>query len=223
MNSLKDHVNSMFSKYKENKQIKELKDEVLSNLEAKVDDLTASGMEYNEAINKAKESINNIDYLIEGNREVYINKYTLEYMQIVLLYSIVAWIITIPGRIVGVGSMINTVLFICSITIGLSYMVLNKKGDSEYFQYKSFMNIESAYKARKIAWIVWFLFIVVSILCITVIQFGSNIWFSRPIRITGPYQFAVITIMYLIPFVTIAIPLIFNVSPKLIFKYEVGE
>lgn len=69
MNSLKNHVDSIFSKYKENEQIKELKYEVLSNLEAKVDVLTGSGMELSQAINKAKESINSIDYLIDGNRQ----------------------------------------------------------------------------------------------------------------------------------------------------------
>lgn len=223
MNSLKNHVDSMFSKYKENKQVKELKYEVLSNLEAKVDDLTANGMKYSEAINKAKESINSIDYLIDGNRKVHINKYKLEYIQIVLLYSIIAWIITIPVSVIGIGIILNIVFFICSVTIGIKYLQLNTKGESEYFQCKSFINIQFAFKVRKIAWIIWFLFIVVSTLFTTAIQFGSNIWFSRPVSITGPYQFAVVAISYLLPFISIIMPLIFNVAPKLILRYEVGE
>lgn len=63
-----------------------MKYEVLSNLEAKLQDLTDSGMEYSKAVNKAIASIDNIDYLIDGNRQVYVNKYKLEYIQIILLY-----------------------------------------------------------------------------------------------------------------------------------------
>ncbi|MBU3098896.1 MULTISPECIES: permease prefix domain 1-containing protein [Clostridium] len=223
MNSLKNHVDSIFSKYKSSKQINELKYEVLSNLEAKVDDLTANGMDNSEAIKKAKGSINSIDYLIDGNKKVFINEYNLEYIQIALLYSIIAWIITIPGLIIRVGFILNIFLFICSIAIGIKYFLLNSKKESEYRKCKSFINIQSAFKAKKIAWIMWLLFIVVYTLFTTAIQFGSNIWFSRPISITGPYQFAKLAIGYGIPLISIIIPLIFNLAPKLILKYEVGE
>lgn len=223
MNVLKNHVDSMFSKYKENKNIKELKSEVLSNLQAKVDDLTANGMKRSEAINKAKESITSIDYLIDGNIEVYINKYKLEYIQIVLLYFIIAWIITIPIKISGAGVILNIELLICSIIMGIWYLILNVKEKTEYFQCKSFINIQFALKIRKIAWTIWVLFIIASTLYTTAIRFGSNIWFSRPINITGPYQFAVTAIGYLLPLISILIPLIFNVAPKLISRYEVGE
>ena len=163
MNSLKNHVDSIFSKYKENEQIKELKYEVLSNLEAKVDDLTGSGMELSQAINKAKESISSIDYLIDGNRQVYVNKYKREYIQIVLLYSIIAWILTIPVKIMGRGLMLDSIFFICSIIIGIWYFILTTKKEPEYFQSKSFINIQYAYKLKKMAWIIWILYILVSI------------------------------------------------------------
>jgi len=223
MNSLKNHVNSIFSNYKSSKQINELKYEVLSNLEAKVDDLTANGMDLSEAIKKAKGSISSIDYLIDGNRKVFINKYNLEYIQIVLLYLIIAWIITIPVVIIGVGFILNIFIFICSIAIGIKYLLLNSKKQSEYIQCKSFINIQSAFKVKKVSWIMWLLFIVVYTLFTTAIQFGSNIWFSRPVIITGPYQFVEIAIRYGIPLISIIIPLIFNSAPKLILKYEVGE
>ena len=223
MDSLKNHVDSMFSRYKGNKKMDELKYEILSNLEAKVDDLIASGVERSEAINRAKESINSIDYLIDGNKQIYVNKYKLEYIQIVLLYSIIAWILTIPVKIVGIGIILNIILFICSTIIGIRYLLLNRKGDSEYFQCKSTINIQLTFKVRKIVWIIWLLFIVASTLYTTAIQFGSNIWFSRRVIITGPYQFAVVAISYALPLISIIIPLIINVAPKLILKYEVGE
>jgi hypothetical protein len=223
MNSLKSHVDAMFSKYKESKQIKELRYEVLSNLEAKVQDLTGSGMEYNEAVNKAIASIDSIDHLIDGNRQVYANKYKLEYIQIILLYSIIAWILTMPLRIIGLGIVWNMIFFIISITIGIWYFTLSTKRDSEYFQLKSFISVEAAFKMRKSAWIIWSLYIIISTLFSTALYFGSNIWFSRPVIITGPYQFAVVAIRFLLPLITMIIPLIFNVAPRLILKYEVGE
>jgi hypothetical protein len=223
MDSLKNHVDNMFSKYKGNKKIDELKYEVLSNLEAKVDDLTGNGMERSQAINEAKQGMSSIDYLIDENRQVYVNRYKLEYTQIALLYSIIAWILTIPIRIVSRGIIWDLVLFISSIIIGIRYFKLRAKKDNGYFQYKSFINIRLAHKSGKIAWIIWLVYIVVASLYTTAIRFGSNIWFSRPVSITGPYQFAEIAIVYLIPFITIILPLLFNVAPKLILKYEVGE
>jgi hypothetical protein len=223
MNSLKSHVDAMFSKYKESKQIKELRYEVLSNLEARVQDLTGSGMEYNEAVNKAIASIDSIDHLIDGNRQVYANKYKLEYIQIILLYSIIAWVLTMPLRIIGLGIVWNMIFFIISIVIGIWYFTLNKKGDSKYFQLKSFISVEAAFKMRKSAWIIWSLYIIISTLFSTALYFGSNIWFSRPVIITGPYEFVGVAIRFLLPLITMIIPLIFNVAPRLILKYEVGE
>jgi hypothetical protein len=153
----------------------ELKYEVLSNLEAKVDDLTANGMKRIEGINRAKESISSIDYIIDGNRQVYVNKYKLEYIQIVLLYFIIAWILTIPVKIIGIGIILNMILFICSITIGIRYLLLNRKTDSGYFQCMSTIDIQLAYKVGKIAWLIWILFIVVSTFYTSAIQFGNRV------------------------------------------------
>jgi len=222
MDVLRNHVENMFRSYKENKQIRELKNEILSNLEAKAADLAANGMEYNDAVNKAKDSITSIDHLIDVNIRVYINKYKLEYLQIVLLYSIIAWIVTIPLKIIGAGILINLLFFILSFIIGIFYFQLCRKEKVEYFSIESFLNIQRAYKIRKIAWILWLLFIVSSILLTTAVQFGSNIWFSRPVNISGPYQFAVMVLRYMLPFISIIFPLIINAAPKLILRYEVA-
>lgn len=223
MDDLKKYVDNMFSKYKETNQIKELKYEVLSNLKAKLDDLLDSGMEYNEALQKSKDSISNIDNLIDYNVEIYINKYKLEYMQIVLLYLIIAWIITIPIKIIGAGTILNGFFFVFSTIVGIAYVLLNRKIKGCYCERKAFINLHSICKLRRIVWILWSIFIVVCTLFTTAIQFGSNIWFFNAINISGPYNFALIAIRYMLPFMSIIIPLIFNIAPKLILKYEVGE
>jgi hypothetical protein len=49
----------------------------------------------------------------------------------------------------------------------------------------------------------------------------SNLWFSRPITISGPYQFAVLAVRYCTPLLTVFIPLLVSKCYKLIDKYEV--
>lgn len=223
MDDLEKYVDNMFNKYEETNQIKELRYEVLSNLKAKIDDLTDNGMEYSKALNKAKDSISNIDHLIEHNVEIYVNRYKLEYMQIVLLYLIIGWIITIPIRIIVTGTMLNTAFFIFSSIVGIAYILSNKKIKNYYYDKKDFINLHSVCKLRKISWILWSIFVIVCTLFTTAIQFGSNIWFLSAINISGPYNLALILIRYALPFISIIIPLIFNIAPKLILKYEVGE
>lgn len=70
MNRLKEHVDRLFSGYKESSQIRELKDEILSNLEAKVADLTSNGMEYHQAVSITVEQFNQIDGLIDDHKKV---------------------------------------------------------------------------------------------------------------------------------------------------------
>lgn len=223
MNTLKNHVDKLFAGYKENKQIRDLKDEVLSNLEAKVDDLVSKGMDYSEAVKRAAGCINTIDYLIEDNKKVYINQLKTEYLQIGLLYLLIAWIVTIPLKIIGMGIMLNSVLLAAAAVTGIFFLALNFKKEKRYLQETSVLNFKSAKRYKRLSWLICALFIAFSILRTTAIYFGSNIWFSRPVKIDGPYQLAEIGIRYMLPFIAILIPLLFSAYLKLIQKYEVGE
>ena len=223
MSELEKYINGLFSKYGNAKDIKELKAEVLSNLEAKVKDLTDAGMEYDEALKAEKESITDVDCLIEGNRKIYINKYKLEYLQVGLLYLLVAWIITIPVAVVVQGWIYNNFLFIVCAAAGVGYFIFYNKKNQADFDNVAVVNLNSAIRQKNMAWVLWGLFITASMLYVTAIQFGSNIWFSRPVVIDGPYQFAEIAIRYFSPFITLLIPLLASLSPKLICKYEAGE
>jgi len=222
MNTLKSYVDDLFTGYKENKQIRELKDEILSNLEAKVADLISNGMEYNQAVIKATENIDSVDYLIEDVKKVYINRLRIELLQVGLLYSLIAWIITIPLKIVGIGVLLNSNLLLIVAVLGILFIVLNSKQEKRYLHKTSVLDIKSAMRNKKISWLICGLYITLSTLGTTAIYFGSNIWFSRPIRIDGPYQFAVLGIRYALPFISIMIPLLFSAYLGLLQKYEVG-
>ena len=223
MNKLNSHVDYLFRKYSKTTKIMELKLEVLSNLEAKVEDLTANGVNYDDALEMAKASLMNIDNLIDENTEIYINKYLLEFYQIILVYSLIAWILTTPLRIIGTGFFLNFILFFSCIIIGIRYILALQKKKSDDFQLTAFVNIQSAKRTRKIAWILWLTFALISTISVTAIQFGSNLWFSRAVNIDGPYQFALIVLKYVLPLFSILIPLALNSVPVLLSKYQAGE
>jgi hypothetical protein len=219
MEILREYVDSLFCKYKEDRQIRDLKYEIFTNLEAKVKDLTDNGLSHDEAIVMEKESITSIDYLIDGNKDIYINKFKLECLQINLLYFLVIWIVTIPISIIGRGRILNVLLLVLSIILGVIYIESSKEKNKEVLS----VNIKSAYRIRKIAWVLWSGVFIASSIYVTVLTFGSNIWFSRSVKIAGPYEFASITINYCYPVLLIVVPLFLNSVPQLILKYEVGD
>lgn len=220
MEALQQYVDSLFRKYKGSHQIEELKLEVLSNLEAKVADLTSQGVSLDEAIHRAKSNLTSIDHLIEDEHQVYRNQFLLEYIQIALLYSLIAWIVTLPFMFMGVDPLLNTALIIITIVLGISYLLMYMKRRSPMMQKLSIMNLRAAMKLRKIGWIIWTIYIMVTMAYTTAMHFGSNIWFGRAVRIDGPYQFAMNSIPYLIPLLSIAIPLLLHAAPQLILKYK---
>ncbi|MCJ8010081.1 permease prefix domain 1-containing protein [Lederbergia wuyishanensis] len=222
MNELKVYVDHLFRKYKNHRDIDELKEEILGNLEAKVSHLIAEGKDEKSAIEKAKNSITNVDDLIDINISIKINQFWFKAYQIAFLYVIVAWIITIPFTIVGIGTLMNMTLFFVILVLLVVYIILGKtlkRNNDKIGQ----LNIVSFIKSKKVIWLLWALFIIVTWGCITAILFGSNIWFARPIHIDGPYQFGVLVARYALPFISIIIPLVITAWEKLITQYEVGK
>lgn len=213
------HVDFLFRKYPINKHIKELKEEILGNLESKKADLIAEGLDEDTAVTQAKQSITTIDYLIDGNRRIYINQYMVELLQWVLIYLLVSWIITIPLQIGIEGNTLSFFLFCIAIIVGVIYLTRSKNDLSA----TKYVNTASFAKWKKYVWIIWGLFFLAATLYTTALNFGSNMWFSRPIYINGPYQFAIVAIKFILPIVTIQIPLLVNKAFKLLDKYEVSD
>ncbi|AWX58153.1 hypothetical protein AB432_025295 [Brevibacillus brevis] len=223
MESLKHYVDQLFQKYRGSKQIEELKWEVLSNLEAKVADLVGDGLSLDEAVKKAKANLPSIDSIVGEHRKVYIRPLLQELLQLGLLYGLMAWIVTMPLRIWGMGIFLNYSLFAISILIGIVYLILlgiNRPGSSHHL---TSMNVRSAFMLRKTGWMLWALYIVGTLVFTTALHFGSNLWFSRPVNLSGPYQFANVAVSYTLPFLSILIPLWLHAIPRFILKYDAGE
>ncbi|WP_429841416.1 permease prefix domain 1-containing protein [Brevibacillus sp. FIR094] len=223
MESLQHYVDQLFQKYRGSKQIEELKWEVLSNLEAKVADLVADGLSLDEAVKKAKANLPSIDSIVGERRNVYILPLLQEWLQLGLLYTLIAWIVTMPLRIWGMGIFLNYGLFASCILIGIVYLILLGINRPASSQNLTSMNVRSAFLLRKTGWILWALYMVGKIGFTTALYFGSNLWFSTPVNLTGPYQFATIAVAYALPFLSILIPLWLHAIPRLILKYDAGE
>lgn len=225
MSELSRYVDKLFFGYAINRRIKELKAEILSNLEAKKADLLSSGMEETEAIRNTEESITSIDFLIDGNRQVYINQMKLELVQWSLIILLVGWILTIPLLMFRLGLPANGILFISVLVAGFYYLGLyRKQSDTEDYMSKTeFINFLQCKKREKWTWILWVVFATVSLLANTALYFGSNFWFSHKISIDGPYALASLLIAYFVPMLTVIIPVIFSIPARLIAKYEVRD
>ncbi len=68
MDELRDYVEKLFSDRKETSETADLKEEILSNMIAKKNDLVSQGMSEDEAIRKAKESLPSLEGLLEEKR-----------------------------------------------------------------------------------------------------------------------------------------------------------
>lgn len=221
MNELREYVNSLFSHYKETKQIKELKEEIFGNLQARRVDLISAGLSEADAIKQVKQSITSIDGLIDGNKEFYSYQLWREWIQWILIYLISACIISIPMLMVHIGTPVSALLFLTAIMTGILYICYGRKEERRHLNKKSYVNLKYLDKIRKIIWIFWIAFTLVYSAATTALYFGSNIWFARRVSINGPYELAVIIILYAVPFFTIILPLAVNKIPCLVLKYEV--
>jgi hypothetical protein len=225
MSELSRYVDELFSRHKKSRQTEDLKAEILGNLEAKKADLVSSGLNESDAIQKAKESITSIDFLIDGNKRVYYNQMKLEFVQWSLIILLIGWILTIPLIVFRMGLPANWIMFLGAVAVGLYYLVLRKRQvhDEKFITETGFINTIQYKKIKRIVWILWSIFAVISLLATTALNFGSNLWFSRRIRIDGPYALAVLLIAYFVPMLTVIIPIITSIPVRLISKYEVGE
>lgn len=224
MSELSRYVDELFSKYAKSDRNQELKAEILSNLEAKKADLLSSGIGELEAIQKTKESITNIDFLMDGSRHVYIHQLKFELAQWILIILLVGWILTIPLLIFRLGLPANGIFFIAVLVAGFYYFGLchEKSHSEDYINKTGFINLQQCRKMKKLVWILWAIFAVISLLSNSALYFGSNLWFSRKVSIDGPYALASLLIAYFVPMLTVIIPIIFSFPVRLIAKYEVG-
>lgn len=183
--------------------------------------MLSQGLNEQQALKNAKQSITSVGGLIEGNKKVELYSMRRELLQWALIYLITACIVAVPMLMVRIGTPLSTLLFLTTIVVGIIYARSGAKAHRHdrtgYVSYSHYR------KLSKLVWIFWAIFALVYCTATTGMYFGSNIWFSRKVSIDGPYELAVLIILYSFPFFTLVLPLVFQKVPALILKYEVGN
>ncbi|USG68342.1 permease prefix domain 1-containing protein [Brevibacillus ruminantium] len=216
---MEKYVEGLFSGHKESEETRELKEEIISNLEAKITDFMQDGLSRDEAFRLAAKSMDTVDFLLEGHPRIYVGRYKRELAQSVFLYILIVWILSIPLRFTLSGQLLNNLATLSVLICGVTYLMLLKKGQGD--SAVAVVNAATWKRAQKIAWLFCGLYTGVMTLYTTAIKFGSNLWFWRPIHIDGPYQFGLLVVDYAMPFLLIIVPLMIRRAFELIGKHEV--
>ncbi|HBU83924.1 MAG TPA: hypothetical protein DEF35_20125 [Paenibacillus sp.] len=219
------HVNRLFDRAQDTLANRELKEEIHSNLAARIEDYLEQGMDEEQAFQTAILHAAGIDQIMSDHRRVQRVPYWTAVLQSALIYCLIAWIITIPMRVMIQGATINNLLMLMSVIVGgmyVFYMLKNKNTSADSEDITVIRTPVLLQWTRRVWWL-WAGLIVVLWGTQAALRFGSNIWYSRPIQVEGPYQFTVIAIAFTIPLLSIIIPLIVQRAYRVVGKYEVGD
>lgn len=220
MNSLQQHVERLFRGYPNTTRTRELKEEILGNLEAKAADLAAQGWSEEEARQRAAASLTTLDGLMDDGMSIALKPYLSELLQWTMIYLVIAWILSIPARAVGTGLMVQLTLIGALLLTGVGYALVRlfMRGETQ----TSYTHIKTGRltKAVRILWVLWALFLAIHWLDTTILRFGSNVWYGRPVEITGPYQWAVTAYSYALPVLSLVLPLAASRALRLLHRHE---
>lgn len=218
MTEIKDYVDRLFQHQRLTPEVKDLKEEILSNMLAKRDDLIAQGLNEESASEKAKENLTSIACLIDGYQLTDIGKYQSECAQALLLNSLIFWIFSFPLLFTCYAS-VSYIGLMLVLIFGAIYVIrINKSTDNA-----AFLSAAASVRRKKIVWIVWALFFLVFTGTMAALTFGSAIWFGRRLNIIGPYQMANIAVRFYLPLLTIVIPITFSNFTKILLKNKKGN
>jgi hypothetical protein len=219
------HVNRLFDRAQDTLANQELKEEIHSNLAARIEDYMEQGMDEEQAFQTAIQHVAGMDQIMSDHRRVQRVPYWTAVLQSALIYCLIAWIITIPMRVMIQGASINNLFMLMSVIVGGAYVfyMLKNKNTSADPEDITVIRTPVLWQWTRRVWWLWAGLIVVLWGTQAALRFGSNIWYSRPIQIEGPYQFTVIAIAFAIPLLSIIIPLIVQRAYRIVGKYEVGD
>ena len=202
MNELERHVEKMFRHQPDTPETRELREEILSNLQAKREDLLAQGLDERAATEAAKRDIPSVDGLIDDQQPTNVERFRMACAQTVWLHCILFWIGTLPLLFTGYG-------WLGALGLGLS--ILSGVGYLLFWLLHPVMqgtrSLAGARRRKSMAWRIWGVFYAVAALSVAAMTFGSNLWYGTSVTIEGPYQWAVMASRFYVPLLTVLIPL----------------
>ena len=222
MDELKQYVDKLFARAPKTAALRDLKEEVYTNLKAHEQDLLSQGQTAEEALRAAKQSMPSLEELVWDTQPVYYYPFLAECCQVVLLHALLLWVLLLPLMLVNTGSLaIITTLgaFLLAVGSAVACLVLRVQ-DTKVVRT---VRLGALRRFARTVWLVWAVFFAVCVLAVTAVLFGSNLWFGRPVVIDGPYQFGVLAARYYLPLVTAVLPWATGRFAKLAAGHEAGD
>lgn len=199
MDELRAYVDALFARRGDTAENREMKEEIYGNLAARRDDLIAQSMPEAEAV------------------RVNAQQWRAARLQSLLLASMILWVLTIPLLLVR-GQISCLAAFVLAAVLGAWYLC-SLRGESCVT-----MTVDAAQLRRqsRTVWLVWGVCFAVCVATVSAVMFSSNVWFSRPVRIDGPYALGVMASPYYLALSTVVFPIAVGRFPRLIAQCERG-
>ena len=167
MNELERHVEKLFRHQPDTPETRELREEILSNLQAKREDLLAQGMDDRAATEAAKRDILSVDNLIDDQQPTNVERYRMACAQTVWLHCILFWIGTLPLLFTGYG-WLGALGLGLSILSGVGYLLFWLIHPAE----QEIRSLAAARQRKTIAWRIWGIFYIVAALSVAAVTSG---------------------------------------------------
>lgn len=218
MDELRAYVDALFARRGDTPENRDLKEEIYGNLAARRDDLIAQGVPEPEAVRAAKAQLPSLDGVLGTGVRVNAQQWRAARVQSLLLASVIFWVLTIPLLLVRTGAACLAA-FAAVAVFGVLYLC-RRRGDPA-----AIMTVDTVRLRRqsRCVWLVWGVCFVVCVGAASAVLFASNVWFSRPVRIDGPYALGTAAAPYYLALSTIVYPIAVGRFPRLFAQCERGE
>ena len=211
------YIDMLFSYQRKNAKTEALKEKILNEIIINVNDLLLQGVDEIDALKKVKESVTKEERLIDGNQVTDIHEYLVQCSYSVLLNCTLFWIFSLPLLFVKYAPIcyIGLVLTLIAAIFYIFQSKCNKKTNTF-----ALVSILESKKRKKTIWRLWGIFFSVSVAVKMAVLFSSNLWFGRPIEITGPYSLINIVLPFYVPLLSVFIPITIGSFTNLLIKNE---
>lgn len=218
MDELGAYVDALFARRGDTPENRDLKEEIYGNLAARRDDLIAQGVPEAEAVRAAKAQLPSLDGVLGTGVRVRAQQWRAGRMQALLLASVIVWILTIPTLLVRAGAACLAA-GAAVVVFGILYLRRRRDDPAEIITVDT---VQLRRTCRRV-WLIWGVCFAVCIAAASAVLFASNVWFSRPVRIDGPYALGAAAAPYYLALSTAAYPIMVGTFPHLLARLEGGE
>ncbi|GIP38812.1 hypothetical protein J31TS4_20920 [Paenibacillus sp. J31TS4] len=222
--NLKRYVDRLFAGQEMTEELADRKEEVLSNMDARLEDYLAQGLTGEEAFRRTVRQIDSIAFLLPGVKRVDRYGYAADLAQTALLYALLVWVATVPSRLLGVGLWLHHAMLLASGAAGAAYLILLmlERGARDGKGFTVRLSLLRGWEKK--TWMLAGLALLLQWGMLLGVRFGSSLWFGRPLSVSGPYQAAVLGYSLALPLACLLLPLLVRRAVRLADQHEaVGE